>query len=221
MQKIDFIYSNDLIDYNFAINFMQNKVEGIINNQENGAIWLLEHNDIYTLGKNSIDSDIKTKINIPYIDTNRGGRITYHGPGQKIIYVMLDIKKLYDDKPNLRLFIEMLQDWIILILQQKNIISYKNIDQVGVWIKGQNVNKKIASMGIRIKRWISYHGLALNINPNMKYFTNINPCGIHNCNMTSMFLETNLNIKNNEINNIIKNSFFNIFNLNLDKEYVI
>ena len=221
MQKIDFIYSNDLIDYNFAINFMQNKVEGIINNQENSAIWLLEHDNIYTLGKNFIDSDIKTKINIPYIDTNRGGGITYHGPGQKIIYVMLDIKKLYNDKPNLRLFTEMLQDWIILILQQNNIISYKNIDQVGVWIKDQNANKKIASMGIRIKRWISYHGLALNINPNMQYFTNINPCGIHECNMTSMFLETNLNIKNNEINNIIKNSFFSIFNLSLDKEYII
>lgn len=221
MQKVDFIYSNNLIDYNFATHFMQNKVKNIINNQENGAIWLLEHNSIYTLGKNSTHSDIRSKINIPYIYTNRGGRITYHGPGQKMIYVMLDIKKVYHNKPNVRLFIEMLQDWIILILQQNNILSYKNVKQIGVWVKTHNINKKIASIGLRIKKWISYHGLALNINPDMRYFNYIHPCGIHNCNMTSMFLEKNLSIQNSKMNTIIKNSFFHIFKCRLDKEYEV
>ena len=97
MQKIDFIYSNNPIDYSFAIEFMKMKIERIIDKKENQAIWLLEHPSIYTLGRSAVNTDIKNKINIPFIDTDRGGKITYHGPGQKVIYIMLDLKQLFNN----------------------------------------------------------------------------------------------------------------------------
>ena len=221
MQKIDFIYSTNLINYEFAINFMQSKVDQIIKNQGNQAIWLLEHPNIYTIGRNTEKTDIKTKINIPYIITNRGGKITYHGPGQKIIYVMMNLNNICNNEPNLKLFIKMLANWMILTLHKINISSYADMDNIGIWVQSQKINKKIASFGIRIKKWVSYHGLALNINPDMRYFKNIVPCGIDNCKMTSVFLEKNQNIKRDQLNRIIKNCFFKTFNFELDKEYKI
>ena len=221
MQKIDFIYSNKPIEYEFSIKFMKNKVERIISSKENQAIWLLEHPNIYTLGRSAVKSDIKNNINIPYIDTDRGGKITYHGPGQKIIYIMLNLKEIFNNQPDIKLFINMLGKWIITILNKNNILAYIDNENIGVWVKDNDINKKIASIGIKLKKWISYHGIALNINPNMNYFNNINPCGILNCKMTSIYKENNKLIENYKLNEMIKNTFLENFNFELGDEYKI
>ncbi|MSO13224.1 lipoyl(octanoyl) transferase LipB [Candidatus Aquarickettsia rohweri] len=221
MHKIDFIYSNKPIEYEFSMKFMKNKVEKIISSKENQAIWLLEHPNIYTLGRSAVKSDIKNNINIPYIDTDRGGKITYHGPGQKIIYIMLNLKEIFNNQPDIKLFINMLGKWIITILNKNNILAYIDNENIGVWVKDNNINKKIASIGIKLKKWISYHGIALNINPNMSYFNNINPCGILNCKMTSIYKENNKLIENYKLNEMIKNTFLKNFNFELGNEYKI
>ena len=221
MQKIDFIYSNTPIDYSFAIEFMKMKVEKIIDKKENSAIWLLEHPSIYTLGRSAVYADIIKKTNIPFINTDRGGKITYHGPGQKIIYIMLDLKQLFNNKPDLKLFIKMLENWVISILAQNDITAYADRENIGIWVQNNSVNKKIPSIGIKLKKWISYHGLAININPDMNYFNNIVPCGIDNCKMTSIYMENKKHIENKILNKIIKNCFFDTFNFELDKEYEI
>ncbi len=221
MHKIDFIYSNKPIEYEFSMKFMKNKVEKIISSKENQAIWLLEHPNIYTLGRSAVKSDIKNNINIPYIDTDRGGKITYHGPGQKIIYIMLNLKEIFNNQPDIKLFINMLGKWIITILNKNNILAYIDNENIGVWVKDNNINKKIASIGIKLKKWISYHGIALNINSNMSYFNNINPCGILNCKMTSIYKENNKLIENYKLNEMIKNTFLKNFNFELGNEYKI
>ena len=221
MQKIDFIYSNKPIEYEFSMKFMKNKVERIISSEENQAIWILEHPNIYTLGRSAVKSDIKNNINIPYIDTDRGGKITYHGPGQKIIYIMLNLKEIFNNQPDIKLFINMLGKWIITILNKNNILAYIDNENIGVWVKDNDINKKIASIGIKLKKWISYHGIALNINPNMNYFNNINPCGILNCKMTSIYKENNKLIENYKLNEMIKNTFLENFNFELGDEYKI
>ena len=152
MHKIDFIYSNKPIEYEFSMKFMKNKVEKIISSKENQAIWLLEHPNIYTLGRSAVKSDIKNNINIPYIDTDRGGKITYHGPGQKIIYIMLNLKEIFNNQPDIKLFINMLGKWIITILNKNNILAYIDNENIGVWVKDNNINKKIASIGIKLKK---------------------------------------------------------------------
>lgn len=222
MSKIDFIYSNKPIEYEFSMKFMKNKVEKIISSKENQAIWLLEHPSIYTLGRSAVKSDIKNNIDIPYIYTDRGGKITYHGPGQKIIYIMLNLKEIFNNQPDIKLFINMLGKWIISILSKNNILAYIDTENIGIWVKdSNNTNKKIASIGIKLKKWISYHGIALNINPNMNYFNNINPCGISNCKMTSIYGENNKLIENYQLNELIKNTFLENFNFELGGEYKI
>ena len=222
MSKIDFIYSNKPIEYEFSMKFMKNKVEKIISSKENQAIWLLEHPSIYTLGRSAVKSDIKNNIDIPYIYTDRGGKITYHGPGQKIIYIMLNLKEIFNNQPDIKLFINMLGKWIVSILSKNNILAYIDTENIGIWVKdSNNTNKKIASIGIKLKKWISYHGIALNINPNMNYFNNINPCGISNCKMTSIYGENNKLIENYQLNELIKNTFLENFNFELGGEYKI
>ena len=132
---------------------------------------MLEHPSIYTLGRSAVNTDIKNKINIPFIDTDRGGKITYHGPGQKVIYIMLDLKQLFNNKPDLKLFIRMLENWVISILAQNDIAAYADKENIGIWVQNNNVNKKITSIGIKLKKWISYHGLSININPDMNFLT--------------------------------------------------
>ena len=221
MPKIDFAYSDKPIEYEFAMRFMRDKVEKIISFKESQTIWLLEHPHIYTLGRSAVKSDIKNNINIPYINTDRGGKITYHGPGQKIIYIMLNLKEIFNDQPDIKLFIKMLGDWITSILNKNNITAYIDNENIGIWVQDNNINKKIASIGIKLKKWVSYHGLALNVNPNMGYFNNINPCGISNCNMTSIYKENHKVIENYKLNKIIKNTFLENFNFELGNEYKI
>ncbi len=186
--KIEWRTSDELVHFEDALNFMQKRVEEIIAGTTPQTIWLLEHHPVYTAGISAKDEDLLSKTNIPIFQTNRGGKYTYHCPGMKIIYVMLDLKKFFfPQKPDVARFVEFLENWVIAILAEFGIKGEIKKGRVGIWVTDANgVEKKIAALGIKIKKWVSYHGIAINVSPNLAGFSNIVPCGIKDFGVTTM-----------------------------------
>ena len=218
MEQIDFVYSYRSISYDFALDYMKEKVDKIIEGTDNQVIWLLEHPSIYTAGRSASDVEILKKIDVPYYYTDRGGKFTYHGPGQRVVYIMLDLNKIFRGQPDLKLFIKKLGKCVISILEQNGIIAKMDDENIGIWIEDNKLKKKIASIGIKLRKWVSYHGVAININPDMKFFDYILPCGISNCTMTSMELEKGRLFNYKQLDQIIKEKFLEEFGCLLGKE---
>jgi len=164
------------IEYNDAIQLLEKRLENVINNNEKELIWFLEHNHIYTAGKSFKESEILDK-SIKLIKTSRGGKITCHSPGQLVCYFVIDLNKR---KKDLRKFIISIENSIIDTLSEFKIKGFSDRKNIGIWIKHKNENKKIAAIGIRVKKWVAYHGFSININNNLKYFEKIIPCGLKN-----------------------------------------
>ena len=187
-ELIEIILSDKFVEYSDAVNFMEKRVNNIIKNKDSELIWLLFHPNIYTFGASSSQNDFIFKPKIPVLKTNRGGQITYHGPGQRIIYYMINLN---NRKKDIRHFINSLEKIAIETLKEFDVIAVSNKDKIGIWVTKINNNnlkqeKKIGSIGIRLKKWVTYHGLSLNISTDLKYFNNINPCGIKDCQVTSL-----------------------------------
>jgi lipoyl(octanoyl) transferase len=186
MNNVEWITSNGLIPYNKAINVMEQKVIDIYNKKDKELIWLLEHPPIYTKGVSGKDSDL-LEARFPIYETNRGGQYTYHGPGQRVIYVMMDLQmRCTNNKPDIRKFVYSLEQSIIDTLLDFDIIGERREGRIGIWVSTKEGEKKIASIGIKLKKWVSYHGVAININPDLDHFSGIIPCGINNYGVTSM-----------------------------------
>jgi lipoyl(octanoyl) transferase len=182
----EIIYSKELVDYQQALFFMENKVEEIIAKKSQDYLWFLEHNPVYTAGTSAKPEDLLNP-QFPVYQVGRGGQFTYHGPGQLVIYVMFDLKKLFHPKdPDLRQFIYMLEEWIIQTLNAIGIKGERRAGRVGIWVVTSKGEKKIAAIGIRIKKWVSFHGIAINLNPNLSHFDGIVPCGINEYGITSL-----------------------------------
>ena len=164
------------IEYIDAIQLLEKRLENVINNNEKELIWFLEHNHIYTAGKSFKESEILDK-SIKLIKTSRGGKMTCHSPGQLVCYFVIDLNKR---KKDLRKFIISIENSIIDTLSEFKIKGFSDRKNIGIWIKHKNENKKIAAIGIRVKKWIAYHGFSININNNLKYFEKIIPCGLKN-----------------------------------------
>lgn len=183
-RQIDLKISKDLINYPEAITFMEKRVAQIIAGQENELIWFLEHPPLYTKGTSAKENDLLNPDLYPVYDSNRGGQFTYHGPGQRVIYVMLNLKNYAQD---VRRFVQFLENWVILALHKMGIKSFIVPDRIGVWVNMKdNSQKKIAAIGIRLRKWVSYHGIAINIHPNLDHFNAIVPCGIKDYGVTSI-----------------------------------
>ena len=213
-QMIEWKHDKNLIDYKIAEDTMSKRVEDIISNRKKELIWFLEHDNIFTLGTSAKTSDFKSDVNIPKYQTKRGGQITYHGPGQRIVYMMLDLR---NGKKDIKQVVWNIEEWLILVLKDLGILGYRIPGMVGVWVKDpRRVNvdgtydKKIASLGLRIKKWVTFHGLALNVNPNLNFFTNINPCGIPSKGVTSLH-ELGVKIKMADVDKVFKQTFPKIF----------
>ena len=213
---IDWDVSDQIIDYNQAVLCMESHVDNIINNLSSEKIWGLQHPHIYTAGTSAKQKDLLScHQDIPVYKTRRGGQYTYHGPGMRILYVMLNLN---NRKRDVRLFIKSLEHWVMQSLDYIGIKSYIIEDKVGVWVQSKNIqtgeleNHKIAAIGVRLKKWVSYHGISININPNLEYYKNIIPCGIsqQNFGITS-FEKLGLNITMDEFDNILKNRLSDIF----------
>ena len=187
LSNIEWLVSKQLVHFDEALQFMQKRVEEIIEGKSPEMIWALEHHPVYTAGVSANDADLLNKTEIPVFKTNRGGKYTYHAPGMKIIYVMLDLKKFFaPEKPDVARFVEFLENWVIAILAEFGIKGEIRKGRVGIWVETAEGEKKIAAMGIKIKKWVSYHGIAINIDPDMSGFKNIVPCGIAEFGVTSM-----------------------------------
>ena len=170
------------IKYNFAIEQMEKRLDQISEGEKKELIWILEHQDVYTAGTSFNEKEIIDK-SIKFIKTNRGGKITYHGKGQLVFYFVIDLKKR---KINIKQLISLLEKTIIDALSYYKIKSFADRKNIGIWIKNKKKIKKIAAIGINVKKWIAYHGFALNISNDLKKYKKINPCGLNSAQITNL-----------------------------------
>ena len=180
--NIEIKKSQKPVKYEDALTFMEKRLYEINKNDSNDLIWILEHEEIYTAGTSFKEKEILDK-SIKIIKTNRGGKITYHGPGQLICYFVIDLKKR---KKDIRKFISTIEKTIISTLKHFNIEAIADKKNIGIWYKDKSELKKIAAIGVRVKKWIAYHGFSININNDLNKYKAIVPCGIIDKGVTSL-----------------------------------
>lgn len=176
---IGWAVSPGLVDYETAVEAMEARVAAIANGEAGELVWLLEHPPLYTAGVSSKDSDLLAPDRFPVFRTGRGGQFTYHGPGQRVAYVMLDLRERGRDVTK---FVQNLEHWIIGALADFNVKGEIRDGRVGVWVErkgpGWAREDKIAAIGVRLRKWVSFHGIAFNVEPDLEHFSGITPCGI-------------------------------------------
>ncbi len=189
---VEWITTNGLTDYQTAVDVMEARVDAIHQGRADECIWLVEHPPLYTAGTSAKPEDLTDPDRFPVHESKRGGQYTYHGPGQRVAYVMLDVGKRGHD---VRCFVRDLENWVIATLDQFNVKGEIRQGRVGVWVQrddkplsalGQPQEDKIAALGIRLRKWISFHGLSINVEPDLSHFSGIVPCGITEHGVTSL-----------------------------------
>ena len=193
--SIEIKKSQKPVKYEEALAFMEKRLHGINAKISNDLIWILEHDELYTAGTSYKEKEILDK-SIKIIKTNRGGKITYHGPGQLICYFVIDLKK---GKKDIRKFISIIEKTIIDTLKFFDIQTFADKQNVGIWYKDNKEIKKIAAIGVRVSKWIAYHGFSINVNTNLKKYDAIIPCGIKDKGITNL-----KKIKNQNYNELDK-----------------
>lgn len=182
---VEWKVSETPVSYPDALFIMEERVDAIRAGDAEELVWLLEHPPLYTAGTSARESDLIEK-RFPVYEAGRGGQYTYHGPGQRVAYVMLDLKKRYPETPDLRDFVNRLENWIILTLSDFGIIGAVREGRIGVWVQTPEGEKKIAALGIRVRGGVTFHGIAVNINPDLSHYSGIVPCGIQEYGVTSL-----------------------------------
>ncbi|HYZ26937.1 MAG TPA: lipoyl(octanoyl) transferase LipB [Geminicoccaceae bacterium] len=176
--------SAGLVAYPEALAAMEERVAAVRAGEARELVWLLEHPPLYTAGTSARAQDLRAPRRFPVFDAGRGGQYTYHGPGQRVAYVMLDLQRR---KPDLRRYIWQLEEWVIRALAQFNVRGERRAGRIGIWVVepgGQEA--KIAAIGVRVRRWVTYHGVAINLEPDLEHFGGIVPCGISGFGVTSL-----------------------------------
>ena len=192
------------VEYNKAVDYLENRVLEVYDNKAEELIWFLEHPSVYTAGSSFNKNDILDN-SIKYIRTKRGGKITWHGPGQLICYFVINLNYR---KRDIRRFVSLIENSIIESLREYKIISQSDRKNIGIWVNSHDNLKKIAAIGIRVKKWIAYHGFAINIDNNLDKYNKIIPCGIDNkkvTNLKSIKNQSYSNLNNTLLNNLINN----------------
>ena len=193
------------VNYEDSMKLLNERVENVLAGSKNELLWILEHNTVYTAGTSSNDQDLINK-NLSIIKTNRGGKYTLHSPGQKVVYFVLNLNKREKD---IKKLVNKLEDCIIEILKEYKIESFSDKKNIGIWVKKENKLMKIAAIGIRVKKWIAYHGFSINLFNDLSLYKNIVPCGIKDKGITSL---KELGIKDfSKIDKIISEKFLNTF----------
>ena len=195
------------VNYLDAIDFLEKRITKIIRNNADELIWILEHPSIFTAGTSFNENDILDK-SIKVVKTSRGGKITWHGPGQLVCYFVINLN---NRKKDIRKFLNIIENSIIASLKKFGINSYSDRKNIGIWTKINNKEKKIGAIGIKVKKWIAYHGFSININSSMSNYKKIIPCGIKGKEITSLKKINNQNY-NKFSQEIIKNLLFNLRN---------
>ncbi len=213
---VDWITQNGLLDYDEAVSFMETRAGAIRAGTLDEAIWLVEHPPLYTAGTSANVRDLKDPDRFPVYASKRGGQYTYHGPGQRVAYVMLDVAKRGQD---IRRFVHDLEDWIIATLAEFNVKGERRTGRVGVWVvrpekpplpDGSPREDKIAALGIRIRKWVSFHGLSINVEPDLTHFDGIVPCGIAEHGVTSL-VDLGLPVTMADVDSALERTFSQIF----------
>lgn len=208
--------TDGLTDYDAAVAFMEARVAAIAAGEAEECIWLLEHPPLYTAGTSARIEDLTDPGRFPVYETKRGGQYTYHGPGQRVVYVMLDVGKRGHD---VRRFVKQLENWVIAALGEFNVKGEIRDGRVGVWVErgdkpltasGAPAEDKVAAIGIRLRKWVSFHGISINVEPDLSHFSGIVPCGIQEHGVTSM-VDLGLPVTMADLDVALKRTFEDIF----------
>lgn len=213
---VEWLVAEGLTNYEDALAFMEARVQAIREGTAGELVWLVEHPPLYTAGTSADSADLLTPDRFPVYDAGRGGEYTYHGPGQRVAYIMLDLKRRRED---VRAFVASLEQWIIETLAEFNIKGERREDRVGVWVvrpekprlaDGSMCEDKIAAIGIRLRRWVSFHGIAINVEPDLSHFGGIVPCGISDHGVTSL-VDLGLPVTMGDLDVALGKAFENVF----------
>lgn len=210
MKNTDILWlgPDENVDYEAALTKQEHIVDAIIHHNHPEAIWMLSHSSVYTAGTSAKDADLLNSFGAPVYQTGRGGQYTWHGPGQRVVYPMLDLNKRGRD---LRQYIFKLEQWIIDALAAFDIKGERKQGRVGIWVQdSMGMESKIAAIGVRVRRWVSFHGIAINVHPDLDWYRGIVPCGLANFGVTSME-KLGVTISMNELDQQLKHHFNNIF----------
>jgi lipoyl(octanoyl) transferase len=209
LAQVEWSTSAEPVAYADAVARMEAWADEIALGRGPERVWLLEHPPIYTAGTSAKAGDL-LDARFPVFKTGRGGEYTYHGPGQRVAYVMLDLKRR---KPDVRAYVHDLEEWIIATLAQFGVKGERRKDRVGIWVaRGPGREDKIAAIGVRVRRWVTFHGIALNVNPDLSHFSGIVPCGVRadKFGVTSLAdLEANFSMK--DVDTALKSTFSDVF----------
>src|SRR3954470_14092116 len=203
--------SDALVDYPAAVAAMEARAAAVAAGRAGERVWLLEHPPLYTAGTSAREADLIDPGCFPVYRTGRGGQFTYHAPGQRVAYVMLDLQRR---TPDLRRYVAALEAWLIGALAEFNIRGERREDRVGVWVrrpdKGEGAEDKIAAIGIRVRRWASFHGVSLNVEPDLSHFSGIVPCGVRDQGVTSL-VDLGLPVTMPEVDTVLRAQFERLF----------
>ena len=194
------------VPYPDAVAAMEARAEAIARGAAAEQVWLLEHDALYTAGTSADDADL-VDARFPVFKTGRGGQYTYHGPGQRVGYVMLDLKRR---TPDVRAYVQDLEEWLIRTLAEFQVKGERREGRVGIWVRRGSREDKIAALGVRIRRWVTFHGVSLNVDPDLSHFSGIVPCGIRKHGVTSL-AELGLPVTMVDVDVALKRNFKAVF----------
>ena len=213
---VEWITSEALVPYEEAEAFMEARSDAIASGEADECIWLLEHPALYTAGTSANEKDLTDPNRFPVYQTKRGGQYTYHGPGQRVVYVMLDLNKRGKD---VRKFVQQLESWVINALNEFNVTGQIREGRVGVWVErpdrprsanGALAEDKLAAIGIRLRKWVSFHGISINVEPELSHFSGIVPCGIAEFGVTSL-VDLGLPVGMEDVDVALRKTFKDVF----------
>lgn len=213
---VEWLTSDGLTEYPAAMQAMETRVGGILSGELDEQVWLLEHPPLYTAGTSANKSDLLDHDRFPVFESRRGGEYTYHGPGQRVAYAMLDLNRREKD---VRKYVNLLEEWIIQTLKQFNVTGERREGRVGVWVvrpdrpplpDGSPAEDKIAAIGVRIRRWVTFHGISINVEPDLEHFDGIVPCGINDYGVTSL-VDLGIPATMTDVDIALKTAFSQVF----------
>ncbi len=208
MPPVQWLRADRPVDYPDAVRAMESQVEAIRAGAAPERVWLLEHPPVYTAGTSAKPRDLLAPGRFPVHETGRGGQYTYHGPGQRVAYVMLDLNRR---GPDIRKFVCNLEKWIIDTLACFNVAGERREGRVGIWVKRPDgAEDKIAAVGVRVRRWVTYHGISINVNPDLTHYEGIVPCGVADYGVTSL-AKLGVNIRMEELDAALRRCFAPVF----------
>ena len=217
LSPVGWAVSTGLVPYAEAVAFMEARAAAIATGEADELVWLLEHPPLYTAGTSAKPGDLLEPDRFPVFKSGRGGQFTYHGPGQRVAYVMLDVKRRANG--DIRAFVGKLEAWLIGALARFNVEAGTRPDRIGVWVERKTPismrEDKIAALGIRVRRWVSFHGIALNVEPDLSHFSGIVPCGIQEHGVTSL-LDLGITASMAEVDYALRASFEETFSVTAD-----